>query len=1042
MVNQNINGVGRDRDSGREAQHFDAVGDEEIVLKSLDSFLTHNPQGNRKRNFIQTYQRNTPLYLIGVTVRSSSTTTPLTVTLALSDAAAGTLHSSTLSNAAVSFINGTLMVQGSAAEVNAILDTVQFTPTTDYAQTVEIQTTITAGQATPTEGSTLTLKADSETFPIAAQPFLGFGAILFNTTSTSEFHPDNFADLPLTTPGSRISTSNLINLSRSPTPEFVVANQQSNLLDRPWYKARASERTLSFDLPEFGQSSHPVGWPMTEISIPRRPGQLIKTVEIGTGDTNLQLVATTPIEHTRNRETSGEIGAFYFLDVSSDVSRDRPPLAPTKNTPNTASEPSQENVPNAVPSNTAPDLRIINKLTGATQYQSKTITYADILEASDAFDADGDELRFRIEGIGDGVLTLNGEAVTVGQTLVQPGDTLQWISNQAGATVLGLQVRAIDELGAASERVDTLLEVIPASPTKPPNAQPEFWIAHYTADLQGRTNSSAVNHSRSAAVTALKNGGFVVAWASENKTDTGYYDIYVQRYDSEGIRVGNTSLVNLEQTDDQVLPTVTQLPDGGFMVLWSSHLQDGDWYGIYGRRFSPDGVPGAEFRVNTTTTNNQNHQRAILLSDDTVMITWDSWNQDGSKGGIIGRRFDSTTGQFLSNEFIINTTTNLSQRESTITATSNGGFIVTWASSTNDSSHDFVEVFAQRFAGFDEQQQPQPIGPEFQVNTSEPYREARPQITTLDNGNFVVTWWSLDTETFSLTRESNIFAQIYSAEGQTIGNEFQIGANPSVIQFQPVVIALAGGNFLIAWSSHASDASEQGIRAQCFDHQGQPIGDEFAISEPGFDERWPEMTRLADGNVMVTWQGRKPIRNAVEVFGKLLTFNSNSVPHQTTYYHSSTPYTNSTDSPFQTENLLLFHLEDFQDDLINGPALTIQNNTSAGIMAHAGVVADDPILSKGRALQINTHDLNLTFDTNQLTPTHVGLVITDIDPGSTVTIEAFDRQGRSLGMSDTQVLSNMADDFLGISHTQGITSVQIATNDSSWVVDHIQYGYS
>jgi hypothetical protein len=44
--------------------------------------------------------------------------------------------------------------------------------------------------------------------------------------------------------------------------------------------------------------------------------------------------------------------------------------------------------------------------------------------------------------------------------------------------------------------------------------------------------------------------------------------------------------VNTWTTDDQWLPRITSLSNGGFVVVWESDWQDGDGSGVYGRIFS------------------------------------------------------------------------------------------------------------------------------------------------------------------------------------------------------------------------------------------------------------------------------------------------------------------------------------------------------------------------------------------------------------------------------------------------------------------------
>jgi hypothetical protein len=65
----------------------------------------------------------------------------------------------------------------------------------------------------------------------------------------------------------------------------------------------------------------------------------------------------------------------------------------------------------------------INNGTEDTVY---SITYAQLKAMSDAADADGDVIKFRIESVTTGSLKKGTTTVVAGTTLVQAGDTLNW----------------------------------------------------------------------------------------------------------------------------------------------------------------------------------------------------------------------------------------------------------------------------------------------------------------------------------------------------------------------------------------------------------------------------------------------------------------------------------------------------------------------------------------------------------------------------------------------------------------------------------------
>ena len=117
-----------------------------------------------------------------------------------------------------------------------------------------------------------------------------------------------------------------------------------------------------------------------------------------------------------------------------------------------------------------------------------------------------------------------------------------------------------------------------------------------TDEFMVNTSTSGMQHHADTA--KLENGDFVVTWVDTGRQSTG---IYGQRFDVSGNKLGSEFRINTYTTLDQQEPAVTALRNGGFVVTWQSNGQDGDGYGIFGQRFDSHGnAVGAEFQVNST----------------------------------------------------------------------------------------------------------------------------------------------------------------------------------------------------------------------------------------------------------------------------------------------------------------------------------------------------------------------------------------------------------------------------------------------------------
>lgn len=134
-------------------------------------------------------------------------------------------------------------------------------------------------------------------------------------------------------------------------------------------------------------------------------------------------------------------------------------------------------------------------------------------------------------------------------------------------------------------------------------------------------------------MTALADGGFVVAWDSYANNPFGFAssDIFFQRYDAAGQPAGGITQVNTDfsiggRFDSQV----TALADGGFVVAWQAGDFDGN--GIVGRRFDARGeaLDAREFAINELRQGDQAGPALGALADGGFAAAWVDAQADGA----------------------------------------------------------------------------------------------------------------------------------------------------------------------------------------------------------------------------------------------------------------------------------------------------------------------------------------------------------------------------------------------------------------------------
>lgn len=261
-----------------------------------------------------------------------------------------------------------------------------------------------------------------------------------------------------------------------------------------------------------------------------------------------------------------------------------------------------------------------------------------------------------------------------------------------------------------------------------------FRASGAAAGKETQVNSFTVTDQREPDAAALAGGGHVIVWHSANQDGSGL-GVFGQRFDSAGAKAGGEFQINTETGNDQEFPSVAALAGGGFIVAWSSRDQDGSDSGIYGQRYSSTGSRvGSEFLINTTTDQYQGFPSVTALNDGNFVVTWSSWLQDGSEFGIFGQRFRAN-GSKLGAEFRVNRTTALYQIYSSNAALEDGGFVAVWQSYMQDGSEN--GVYGQRFDSSGKK-----TGGEFKVNTYTLLEQEFASVAGLADGGFVTVWRS------------------------------------------------------------------------------------------------------------------------------------------------------------------------------------------------------------------------------------------------------------------------------------------------------------
>jgi len=137
----------------------------------------------------------------------------------------------------------------------------------------------------------------------------------------------------------------------------------------------------------------------------------------------------------------------------------------------------------------------------------------------------------------------------------------------------------------------------------------DFLINTYLSDSQNNP-----------VMCTLRSGGFIVTWVSYGQDDS-YNGIYGQIFNDLGNKIGSEFRISNYQSTRTVSPLIM----GGFVFTWESNGE------IYGQIFDDLGNKiGSEFQVNTYYLSSQRNPSVSFLNGGGFIVVWDSPGQDGN----------------------------------------------------------------------------------------------------------------------------------------------------------------------------------------------------------------------------------------------------------------------------------------------------------------------------------------------------------------------------------------------------------------------------
>ena len=283
------------------------------------------------------------------------------------------------------------------------------------------------------------------------------------------------------------------------------------------------------------------------------------------------------------------------------------------------------------------------------------------------------------------------------------------------------------------------------------------------------------------------------------------------------------------------------------------------------------GIPGLTFGQGTFLTNGVEYPIIASKPGDQVhpdialnsaggYIVWEDNATSSSGLAISAQRLDSSSSRVLS-PFQVNSSTVGDHERARVALLNDGGAVFVW----QGGRYGFQHIYARFLSSSNVW-----ATGDIMVNSSTNFFQMDPAVTTLNNGNVVVIWSSFNQ--IGATSMRDVYAQLFSPDGQKIGSEFLVNQFTPFNQRTPALAALSTGGFVVAWVSEqqrtlavpggqlalSSQLSHPSIDiyARLFSASAQATGNEFLVNTEKDICANPTVTATSGGGFVIGWGQR------------------------------------------------------------------------------------------------------------------------------------------------------------------------------------------
>lgn len=333
----------------------------------------------------------------------------------------------------------------------------------------------------------------------------------------------------------------------------------------------------------------------------------------------------------------------------------------------------------------------------------------------------------------------------------------------------------------------------------------------YNADGSARGDTFTVNDStvgliREIDVTGLSGGGFTIAWS----ISSGRTAVFSKQYDENGLATAANIQVSPDENGNFQNPSLISTDDGGYILTYDSYQNNGD---AIAQVYDANGqiINMVTVGSDVSAGSYQKNPDVIMLSDGTLMVVWEQYNNTTNSKAIMGQHFDAQLNP-LGREFQISTATTLFQSDAVITALDGGGFAVAWVESDPNANSTAYSIYGRVYDSA-----LNPVSTDYYMGSTR--HTTAFELTSLDGGGFTMIY-----QQSGSIFEQFIVGKQYDQNGAMVEDAFRISAEePAYAEYSPSAVTLSDGRVLVTWEDSNGFVSGSHIVARMYDSEMRAV---------------------------------------------------------------------------------------------------------------------------------------------------------------------------------------------------------------------------